>query len=326
MAIVLVGLAATVAVFLAMLASEQPANAAFPGENGRIAFVKEAKWGANGRTAFQIFTMKPNGTDRQQLTSSRHSSFSPTWSPDGKRIVFVRFSGSDGGNYYDRAEIYTMRADGSQEARLTNNSVHDCDPAWLPDGTKIAFDSDSGIFTMNSDGSDITRLTNVPGSAPAWSPDGTKIAFVSGGYDDDLNIYADSLYVANADGSGEPSELVTYDQVDYPEYGMGNLDWSPDGQWIAFNVDDGYDGWGARIFKVRSDGTQLTALPIRDADGASPAWSPDGKQIVYDSAGFDRDNLNERVLYKMNADGTNQRRITSGIRGKGLDATWQTLH
>ena len=80
-------------------------------------------------------------------------------------------------------EVYSMNADGSGQTRLTNSPLFDGDPAFSPDGTRIAFVSGrdgGGIHVMNADGSGPVRLTNdlEGGSQPAFSPDGTKIAFV----------------------------------------------------------------------------------------------------------------------------------------------------
>ena len=85
--------------------------------------------------------------------------------------------------------------------RLSDGTAGDSDPAWSPDGNRIAFKSDRGgntdIYVMHADGTDITRLTNTATGArePAWSPDGSRIAFTSlgGNYD---------IYVMNADGTG----------------------------------------------------------------------------------------------------------------------------
>ncbi|MDP6512914.1 MAG: hypothetical protein QF878_06995 [SAR202 cluster bacterium] len=94
-----------------------------------------------------------------------------------------------------------LHADGSGQTNLTNNSAADADPAWSPDGAKIAFwsgrDGNSEMYVMNTDGSDQTRLTTNDAWEPAWSPDGAKIAF-SSHRDGDWEIY-----LMNADGSGQ---------------------------------------------------------------------------------------------------------------------------
>jgi dipeptidyl aminopeptidase/acylaminoacyl peptidase len=98
-----------------------------------------------------------------------------------------------------------MNADGSGQTRLTNNSASDYSPAWSPNGTKIAFqsdrDGDAEIYVMDTDGSNQTRLTNNSyhggGYEPTWSPDSRKIAF-----DSCPNGYYE-IYVMNADGSGQ---------------------------------------------------------------------------------------------------------------------------
>ena len=81
-------------------------------------------------------------------------------------------------------EIYVMNTDGSNQQRLTYNSVDDANPTWSPDGTKIAFvtnrDGNYEIYVMNADGSNPQRRTYNTASdgSPAWSHDGTRIAFV----------------------------------------------------------------------------------------------------------------------------------------------------
>ena len=103
-------------------------------------------------------------------------------------------------------EIYVMYADGSNQVNLTNNTAFDSEPAWSPDGSKIAFvsvvserDGNIEIYVMDADGSNQVNLTNNVASDDniAWSPDGSKIAFLSSR---DGN---GEIYVMEADGSNQ---------------------------------------------------------------------------------------------------------------------------
>lgn len=106
-----------------------------------------------------IYKMRPDGTERQQLTFDVGSDYSPAWSPDGDWLAFV--SNRDG-----NAEIYKMRADGSQEQRLTDQKGADIAPTWSLDGKRIAFLSTQGnqqyLYWMYADGSQVAQLTPVP--------------------------------------------------------------------------------------------------------------------------------------------------------------------
>lgn len=106
-----------------------------------------------------IYKMRPDGSERQQLTFHRGSDYAPIWSPDGTWIAFVS-------NRDDNAEIYKIRADGSAETRLTHLAGADIAPSWSPDGEWIGFLSTQGsqqyVYQMGQDGSHLTRLMRVP--------------------------------------------------------------------------------------------------------------------------------------------------------------------
>jgi TolB protein len=237
------------AVGMPMVAAVSPAEAAFPGQNGKIAFTSSR----DGN--FEIYTMNPNGQGVDNLTNNPAEDGQPNWSPDGNKIAF--YSYRDG-----NSEIYTMNANGQGVDRLTNNSAVDFEPAWSPGGGKIAFsskrDGDYEIYTMNANGQGVDRLTNntAEDSSPAWSPDGNKIAFVS---NRDNNS---EIYTMNANGQGVEN-LTKNPGLDQSPA------WSPEGNKIAFYSERSGD---SLIYTMNPNGQGLD--PITTKNDYDPDWQP----------------------------------------------------
>jgi Tol biopolymer transport system component len=140
-----------------------------------------------------------DGSYRTQLASGAL----PNWSPDGERIAYTAYFG-------ERPYLAVMNTEGSERRglgdaslirRITGTAEMNEEPAWSPDGKRIAFASeDNGeIYVMNADGSGRTRLTYIPSYdhwPPTWSPDGKRIAFTS------EDKKGSEIYVMNSDGSG----------------------------------------------------------------------------------------------------------------------------
>jgi TolB protein len=202
-----------------------------------------------------------------------------------------------------------MAADGSHPRQLTNTpDIVELGPAWSPDGKQIVFSEGSasealGLWVMNADGSGLRQLT-PEGFDPAWSPDGKTIAYEvdkSTPNNDILNIY-----VIPAAG-GEPTNLTPG-----ATYAVGP-DWSPGGRRIVFQLHTDLavmKADGSNQHRITHDGGNV-------GDGA-PAWSPDGRWIVY-SRGKSADDTAD--LYVIHPDGNDRHRVTR--RGNAGAPNWQ---
>jgi Tol biopolymer transport system component len=294
-----VALAALMAAGLLMLGKTKPAEAAFPGVNGLIAFTSNRITTANPTGDFEIYTMDPSNPSGTltQLTDNTADDAFPAFSPNGQKIAFV--SGRNG-NY----QIYTMDADGLNQTNNSNNAAIDADPAWSSDSQKIVFvsirgsNSDSEIYTMDTNPAtnDATQLTDntARDEYPAWSPNGRKIAFASD-RDGDFEIYT-----MKPNGSKQ-TRLTRNHAVDIAP------NWSPGGKKIAFESDrNGFSD----IFVMRAEGTRqrnLTKGAAFSGLDRAPAFSPEGTQIAFMST---RDG-GDAEIYMMDADGTDQIRLTN---------------
>lgn len=210
-------------------------------------------------TAYEIHSMGADGSNIRRLTNNDYHDSEGDISPDGTKIVFqARYEGD---------ALYVMNIDGTNQRRLSapGTSVWDQEPAWSPDGSKIAFTStrDSGdppsIYLMNSDGTDQRRLTNGADRWPVWSPDGQQIAFIS------FENYKGSVYRIRSDGTQRTRVTTGHDVYD-------KAVWSPAGDMLAF-TSTGPHALSA-IHVVNLDGSGLRTVVQRDAQNAINDWAP----------------------------------------------------
>jgi len=195
---------------------------------------------------------------------------------EGKARPDLAFVSTRDGPY----AIYEMNADGGAQHRLTDAETDvskpeglffQVEPAWSPDGAKIAFSSGRNgsfdIYVMNADGTGTARLTSTrkDESHPTWSADGGAIAFAR----------AQDIYVMNVDGS----DARRISDLDAEE---AEPAWSPDSKWIAYvRRDPGTDVRDLWIMKP--DGAGARRVTSLHANSVNPAWSPDSTRIAFAS-------------------------------------------
>ena len=270
----------------------------------RIAFAsdRDGNW--------EIYVMDVDGGNPRNLTNDPSDDRDPSWSPDGKRIVF--FSNRDGHVIDGRptSEIYVMDADGSNPQNLTNDRNDDRFPSWSPDGKRIAFVSDRDgppryfdIYVMDADGGNLQRLTSDPRDDrnPSWSPDGERIVFGARreGHFETKFAVTYEIYVMDADG-GNQQRLTENRKNDW------HPAWSPNGERIAFASDRKGDLVNIEIYVMDADGGNQQRLTENRVYDWQPSWSPDGERIAFVS---DRDGNSE--IYVMDADGGNPQNLTN---------------
>ncbi|MGZ6671944.1 MAG: hypothetical protein ACXVFM_06295 [Solirubrobacteraceae bacterium] len=224
-------------------------------------------------------------------------------------------------------DIYVSPLDAESPIRLTVRRADDGQPAWSPDGRRLAFKTaqfgSNQLAVINADGTEETLLTRTfrfSEGQPAWSPDATKLLYRRTP-ENPLVQNGDTWVLDIAGSATDPTQPVTQPVLlrtgdeRYPSY-------SPDGTQIAFRGDlDLAEPTGdEEIFVMNADGTNVRRLTSNADFDSAPSWSPDGKQILFERAPAGTftpgTEAQEKDIYVMRADGTHVRRLTDS---PGLD-------
>ena len=261
-----------------------------------------------------IWSVATNGsTPARQITSGEKGDSQPQWSPDGKFISFVsaRGAGED-----VKAQVYVMRADGGEAARLTDSRENVSSYSWSPDNTRIAYvttDARSAAEEANLKKRDDERVfegdfryahawvidvttktatrisegTNYTvAGAPSWAPDGKRFVFGAGATPM-LRDNRRDIYLANIDTKQIEKLSTNFGSDTSPR-------WSPDGQSIAWTSEP-YTGpplpdgtapgvtmqSKLMLYDVAARSVKDVSSPAFDTDAGNPVWTAEGNRVMF---------------------------------------------
>lgn len=242
------------------------------------------------RSIKEIYISDYDGENQRRVTVGKTLNIAPRWSPDGRAIAYTSYR-RGGANIFISNIFQGTLDEVTKGDRVGENWL----PAWSPDGTRLAFsttrDGNPEIYVVNRDGSNLRRITNHPGIdiTPTWSPTGNQIAFTSD------RTGTPQIYVVGADGLNL-AKRTSDGYCDRPT-------WSPAPyNEIAFSSRSG-PGFDIRVIDLVTG--RSSALTNGEGTNESPAYSPNGRHIVFTST-----RSGKTQVFTMARDGRDVKQIT----------------
>ena len=257
--------------------------------------------GQEGRTK-EVYLVDFDGYNLQKLTQDNTVNLTPSWSPNGRWIVYTSYAARN-------PDLIMIDSTGKRRQTLLHMPGLNVAPAWSPDMQKIALvlsrDQNSEIYLLKKNRvlQRLTRHFNID-TSPTWSPNGKKIAFTS----DRSGTGAPQIYIMDAK-KGDKGKVT---RISYGSSYNDNPSWSPDGDKIAFTSRQGKK-FQISIYDLNLNKSEV----ISTGQGSSeqPSWSPDGRFLVF------RKRINNRFnIFVHRLGGVGIRQIT--FSGKSHSPAW----
>jgi TolB protein len=255
----------------------------------------------------ELYTVDPAGSQRRQLTKNRVDDVQPAWSPDHKRIAFVR-KGRDG------ESVWVMGSRGGNQHRLRPGRY----PSWSPGGRRIAYENGGVVYTMNDRGRRVRRIAS--GEQPVWAPRGRKIALLRGKKLFVVDTRTRKARLLEDFGT----DCAVYGEGDPATVGLSRPEWSPRGTRILMSLFcDYYRSSYLKLWVIGLGGEGvIDEVPILVAPVSRLAWSPDGKRLAFSTPPQGKLNqFHYRTIDAARFDGTGESAVTTGA-GDDHDLDW----
>jgi Tol biopolymer transport system component len=232
------------------------------------------QWG--DYTQAHIFLQKVDSETPVRLTNTSESEYMPTWSPDGRRIAFLRRYGPD------RFGVFTVGIDAHDErahGELRHSTLMDWSPdgKWLVTADHVSTETPLVVFAISLENGGRRQLTAPPLSVlgddgPVFSPDGSTLAFARR-----TDVAVEDLYIAPFHSEtvqlGEPKRLTYLNQK------LHRYSWAADGQSIFVSVQP--KGMSPGIWQVPLNGREMKRLAECGSNAAAPAVARTGGRMAY---------------------------------------------
>ncbi|RJP26563.1 MAG: Tol-Pal system beta propeller repeat protein TolB [Candidatus Abyssobacteria bacterium SURF_5] len=248
----------------------------------------------------EIHIMNYDGHGSYQLTYDKSIALSPSWSPDGTKIVFTSYRDHN-------PDVYLIDLKARSSKRISAYVGLNTTPVFSPDGKTVALtlskDGNPELYLLALKDGSLTRLTrnSAADTSPSWSPNGREIAFVSD------RSGSPQVYIVDREG-------VYVRRLTYSGSYNTSPDWSPQGDRIAYvSMVNGKPD----IFTIGPTGADARRITTNGGN-EDPVWSPDGKYIAFSGK---RNGV--RDIYLMRADGSGIKQVTFG-GGDHMSPAWSS--
>ena len=229
----------------------------------QITFLGQKKNGSK-----EVYRVDFDGHNLRQLTRDDTVNLSPSWSPDGKFIIYTSYAAHN-------PDLIRIGPSGQKRTTLYRLPGLNAAPSWSPDMQKIAIvlsrDQNSEIYLLKKNRAPqrLTRHFNID-TSPTWSPDGKKIAFTS----DRSGAGAPQIYIMGAE-KGDSGKVT---RISFGSSYNDNPSWSPDGDKIAYTSRQGKK-FQISVYDLNTHKSKVVTSGLESSE--QPSWSPDGRFIVF---------------------------------------------